>query len=77
MIGLTGKEREKGIADLIELGIVHYKISRDQSTKRVSALVEAIDNGLFNGIGKNGPKGFLETMFVDVNVYQYMTTPID
>jgi hypothetical protein len=71
------KYSEKDKKKLIEAAIASWDIDISQATKRVNALIQAIDNGLFNGIPETGPEGFLQTMFVQIKTEQIMTTQID
>jgi hypothetical protein len=51
------KYSEKDKKKLIEAAIASWDIDISQATKRVNALIQAIDNGLFNGIPETGPEG--------------------
>jgi len=74
---LTGKDREDAIADMKRCAVKDFNISAEQADKRVNKLVEAIDNGIFDGIGENGPADFMQKMFVEVKTNQIMTTQVD
>lgn len=74
---LQGKERDEAVKELILAGVEDFKLTKEQSTKRVNALVEAIDNGMFDGIPETGPSDFMQMMFVNVKIEQFMKTNID
>jgi hypothetical protein len=74
---LQGKEREIEVNAMIDIAVETLSIDKEQATKRVNALLLAIDNGLFDGIPNNGPSDFMQEMFVRVKTEQIMGTHID
>lgn len=76
MIKLKVKEREETLNEMVEIAAETYGISKEQAQKRVNALEQAIDAGMFDGIPESGPSDFMQAMFVQVKTDQIMNTPI-
>jgi len=76
MIQLEGKEREECIADMKRISMETIGCDAEQASKRVDALLTAMDNGLFDGIPDSGPENMMEAMFVQVKTEQILNTPV-